>query len=79
MSEAKLERFVVSEKGLQELESRSWGGARPGAGRPRTESLDEAELTFLAWMVDGSAYSNEQAELTSKLLRMADRVGRVGR
>ncbi len=79
MPEEKSERFVVSEKGLQDLEERGWGGARPGAGRPRTESLDESELTFLAWMVDGSAYANEQAELTSKLLRMADRVGRTGR
>lgn len=79
MTAEKVDRFVVSEKGLQELESRAWGGARPGAGRPRTESLDETELTFLAWMVDSSAYSDEQAELTSKLLRMADRVGRAGR
>lgn len=62
-----------------ELQAQTWGGARPGAGRPRTESLDEAELTFLAWMVETSAYSDEQAELISKLLRMADRVARAGR
>jgi hypothetical protein len=69
--------YVVGPKGREWLNS--WGGARVGAGRPRTESLDAEELTFLAWMVETSAYSNEQADLTSKLLRMADRVGRSGR
>lgn len=65
---------VVAEKmGL------SWGGARPGAGRPRSESLDAEELTFLAWLVNESAYSAEYADLVDKMLRIADRVKVKGR
>jgi hypothetical protein len=79
MPEQKLERFVVSEKGLEELERRSWGGARPGAGRPRTESLSVPDLRFLAELVDTSPYATEYAELLDTLRRMADRVDRAGR
>lgn len=65
---------------VEELRAaRAWGGARPGAGRPRVGSLDEAELTFLAWLLNASAYSEEHADLTEKLLRMADRVSVKGR
>lgn len=58
---------------------RDWGGARPGAGRPRTESLDAEELTFLAWLVNDSAYAAEYADLVDKILRIADRVKEKGR
>lgn len=56
-----------------------WGGARPGAGRPRTESLDASECMFLAWLVSTGPYAEEQSELVDKLLRMRDRIEQKGR
>jgi hypothetical protein len=58
---------------------KQWGGARPGAGRPRTESLSAPDLRFLAELVHTSPYATEYAELLDTLRRMADRVDRAGR
>jgi hypothetical protein len=69
--------FVVSEKGEELM--KSWGGARLGAGRPRTESLSAPDLRFLAELVDSSPYASEYADLLETLRRMADRVERAGR
>ncbi len=57
----------------------NWGGARPGAGRPRTESLNAADCRFLADLVGRSLYAREYADLVEKLARMADRLDRTGR
>ncbi len=58
---------------------KQWGGARPGAGRPRTESLSSPDLRFLAELVQTSPYAGEYADLLDTLRRMADRVERSGR
>ncbi len=71
------DRYVLTEKGNSTLDN--WGGARPGAGRPRTESLSAPDLRFLAELVDSSPYATEYAELLGTLRRMADRVERSGR
>jgi hypothetical protein len=57
----------------------NWGGARSGAGRPRTESLDAPECRFLADLVGRSLYAKEYADLVNKLIRMSDRLERTGR
>lgn len=77
MDQDKNARYVVSEKARKEMDS--WGGARPGAGRPRTESLSAPDLRFLAELVDSSPYATEYADLLGTLRRMADRVDRSGR
>jgi hypothetical protein len=71
------EKYAITEKGTTRLEN--WGGARPGAGRPRTESLSAPDLRFLAELVESSPYASEYSDLLSKLFRMSERVERAGR
>jgi hypothetical protein len=73
------DRYVVSEKGKAALDKTFWGGARPGAGRPRTESLSAPDLRFLAELVQSSPYAGEYSDLLATLHRMADRVDHSGR
>lgn len=65
----------------KKTEPTSWGGARPGAGRPRTESLDAVECLFLADLLDQQQERDgEDYRATSeKLRRIADRITRTGR
>ncbi len=51
------------------------GGARPGAGRPRTESLDTGELRMLAHLLAQSSYAAEYADTAAKLEKMAQAGG----
>ncbi len=55
-----------------------WGGARPGAGRPRTrpERLTAAEARFLLDMLRGSLYADQHLALAEKLERI-ERVERA--
>lgn len=73
------EKYSITDKGTAALDKTFWGGARPGAGRPRTESLSAPDLRFLAELVDSSPYATEYADLLGTLRRMADRVERSGR
>lgn len=56
--------------------SANWGGARPGAGRPRTETLDAVECWFLADLLDQQQERDgEDYRATSaKLRRMAEKL-----
>lgn len=80
------ERWVVNGEELAKLSkdgrnASNWGGARPGAGRPRTESLDAVECLFLADLLDQQQERDgEDYRATSeKLRRIADRITRTGR
>lgn len=57
------------------------GGARPGAGRPRTESLDAVECSYLADLLEeqGTRDGEDYSLTVDKLRRMADRITRTGR
>jgi hypothetical protein len=55
---------------------KNWGGARTGAGRPRTETLDTGELTLLLKLLMESPYAGEYADTIGKLRRMAEKVSR---
>lgn len=81
MTEKKLVVYSLTEKGMAETEPTSWGGARPGAGRPRTESLDAVECLFLADLLDQQQERDgEDYRATSeKLRRIAERITRTGR
>ena len=59
----------------------NWGGSRPGAGRPRTESLDAVECWFLADVLEKQQeQDNEDYSATiTKLRRMAERIATTGR
>lgn len=50
------------------------GGQRPGAGRPRTETLDAGELRLLLKLLSESAFSAEYADTARKLGRMLERL-----
>lgn len=60
----------------KEGHSENWGGARPGAGRPRTETLDAVECWFLADLLEKhQEHDKEDYSATiTKLRRMADRI-----
>lgn len=60
---------------MTEEKKSGWGGARPGAGRPRTETLDAVEASFLADMLEQMAeHDGEDYSLTvAKLRRIAER------
>jgi hypothetical protein len=55
------------------MTEKNWGGSRPNAGRPRTETLSAADCRFLVELVEQSAYATEYAELVATLRRMAAR------
>lgn len=57
------------------------GGARPGAGRPRTETLDAVECSYLADLLEQQATRDgeDYSSLIEKLRRMAERITRTGR
>lgn len=56
------------------------GGARPGAGRPRTANLSAAECLRLADLLDQQQESSQDDTATAdKLRRMAARIERTGR
>lgn len=61
--------------------SENWGGARPGAGRPRTESLDAVECEYLADLLEqqGARDGEDYSATVAKLRRMAERIIRTGR
>jgi hypothetical protein len=52
---------------------KNWGGARTGAGRPRTETLDTGELALLLKLLTESPYAGEYADTIGKLRRMAEK------
>lgn len=60
-------------------EQKNWGGVRPGAGRPRTETLDAVECMYLADMLAGQIDGEDYSDLIAKLRRMADRIEKTGR
>lgn len=68
-----------AEKWERENAPRPRGGPRPGAGRPRTESLSPAELRFLAALLEHLDGDLAESALVGKLRRMADRVALKGR
>lgn len=51
------------------------GGARPGAGRPRTKSLDVDELELLLKLLTESPYAAEYADTAAKLEKMVQAGG----
>jgi hypothetical protein len=53
---------------------KNWGGARTGAGRPRTETLDTGELALLLKLLTESPYAGEYADTIAKLQRMQDKM-----
>lgn len=73
------ERYKLTERGRELVDTMTWGGARPGAGRPRTESLDAVECEFLAEVLESAPDPEEFRELINKLRRMSDRIIRTGR
>lgn len=80
------ERWVVNTEELAKLSSdgrnaSNWGGARLGAGRPRTESLDAVECEYLADLLEqqGARDGEDYSPTIGKLRRMADRIIRTGR
>lgn len=68
---ADLEQVKLSSNGRN---SANWGGARPGAGRPRTETLDAVECWFLADLLEKQADGEDYSTTIGKLRRMADRI-----
>ena len=64
-----------SEMCIRDRKKSGWGGARPGAGRPRTETLDAVELSFLADLLEqqGAADGEDYSLTVAKLRRMAER------
>lgn len=59
----------------------NWGGARVGAGRPRTESLDAVECEYLADLLEqqGARDGEDYTPTIEKLRRIAERIIRTGR
>lgn len=59
----------------------NWGGTRPGAGRPRTESLDAVECEYLADLLQQQAARDgeDYTPTIEKLRRMAERIIKTGR
>lgn len=59
----------------------NWGGSRPGAGRPRTESLDAVECWLLADLLEqqGARDGEDYSATVDKLRRMAERISSTGR
>lgn len=59
----------------------NWGGARVGAGRPRTESLDAVECEYLADLLEqqGQQDGEDYTPTIEKLRRIAERIIRTGR
>lgn len=55
--------------------SENWGGARPGAGRPRT-ALDAVECWMLADLLEqqGARDGEDYSATVGKLRRMAERI-----
>ncbi len=53
---------------------KAWGGARPGAGRPRTrpERLTATEVGLLLDMLRGSLSADQHPGLTQKLERLEE-------
>lgn len=46
------------------------GGTRPGAGRPRTDTLDAGELRLLLHLLEESSYGAEYADTAERIRRM---------
>ena len=74
---------VMTEKKMSSngRDATNWGGARPGAGRPRTESLDAVECWFLADLLEQQATRDgeDYSATIGKLRRMAEKITTTGR
>lgn len=57
------------------METATHGGARPGAGRPRTKSLSADELRLLARLLAQSSYAEEYADTAVRLEELAQAGG----
>lgn len=73
------ERWVADSEEIRKVSSNgrnstNWGGARPGAGRPRTETLDAVECWFLADLLEKQTDGEDYSATIGKLRRIADRI-----